>query len=430
MVSISLWSSFLCHCFDTHDLMYQCATEKTSQCLYQIHRDHSLQKCCWFQQVNQAREQVRQESEQQVRCVAEWQAWKAQWDQTIEQCVQVVVQSMKIEQKRLEEQQEIERQKVEEVRIAKVKAEAFACRRCSAKYSSNTKFHEHVRNHHAKKSKSAISSVVTSLSTSSQSIVVLSSTSSPSTSSHSIAFLFDISNFVITSKSQQTIVTLSDISSSTSSHSIISSSSTSKRVFSPISSKRSPLSNFASEFVSKRSENAFLCSFTSSSIFAFMRSTLFFIKSIFATFTKLYLTIIDLFNMFAGKFMRAKLFSSQNSSFSSDISALRQARIIFYFLFISASKSTKFEVFTAVHASMKQSTRATSSRSSFRSSSSSSSARFSFSTTFYFSSVCWHCQAPFVTYLHSNGCLRVAGKAEISVERRGRRLFRKVWTDC
>ena len=295
---------------------------------------------------------------------------------------------MKIEQKRFEEQQEIERQKVEEVRIAKIKAKAFACRRCSAKYSNNTKLHEHVRNHHAKKSKSAISSVATSLSTSSQSIVVLPSTSSPSTSSHSITFLFDISNLVTTSKSQQTIVALSNISSSTSSHSIISSPSTSKRIFSPTSSKRSSLSSFASEFVSKRSKNAFLCSLTSSSTFAFMRSTFLIIKSIFATLTKLYLTIIDLFNMFAGKFMRAKLFSNQNSSFSSDISVLRQARIIFYFLFISVSKSTKFETFTAVHASMKQSIRATSSRSSFRPSPFSSSTRFSFSTTSYFFLVC------------------------------------------
>ena len=31
---------------------------------------------------------------------------------------------------------------------------AFACRRCSTKFINNTKFHEHVRNHHAKKLKS------------------------------------------------------------------------------------------------------------------------------------------------------------------------------------------------------------------------------------------------------------------------------------
>ena len=32
--------------------------------------------------------------------------------------------------------------------------EVFACRRCPAKFPSNTKLHEHVRNHHAKKLKS------------------------------------------------------------------------------------------------------------------------------------------------------------------------------------------------------------------------------------------------------------------------------------
>ena len=341
-----------------------------------------------------------------------------------------VVQSMKAEQKRLEEQQEIERQKIEEARIAKAKAEAFACKRCPAKYPSNTKLHEHVRNHHAKKSKSAISSVATSSSTSPQSIVVLSPTPPPSTPPHSIAFLFDISNLVTTSKPQQTIVVLSNTSSSTSSHSIISPPSTSKRVFSPTSSKRSSLSNSASEFVSKRSENASLCSLTSSSTPAFMRSTPSFIKSTFATPTKPYLTIIDLFNMFAGKSMRAKLFPSQNSPSSPGISAPRQARITSYFLPTSAPKSTKSEAFTAVHAPMKQSIRATPSRSSFRPSPSSPSTRFSFSTTPYSSPVCWHCQAPLATYLHSNGCLRVAGKAGIPVGRRGRRLFRKVWADC
>ena len=325
-------------------------------------------------------------------------------------------QEQKIEQVRLiKQQQQIEQKLLEEVRIAKIKAETFACKRCFAKYFSNIKFHEHIRDHHAKRSKFDVSST---------------SIASFSTSSHSIVFSFDTSNLVTTSKSQQTIITLSNTSSFTSSHSIISSSFTSKRVFSSISSKRSSLSNFASEFVSKRSKNAFFCSLTSFSTFAFMRSTFFIIKSIFVIFTKFYLTIIDFFNMFAEKFMKAKLFSSQNSFFSSDISVFRQARIIFYFLFIFASKSTKFEVFTAMHVSMKQSIRATSSRSSFRSSSFSFSTRFSFSTTFYFSSVCWHCQASFVIYLHNNECLRVAEKVKIFVKRRERRLFRKVWTNC
>ena len=413
MISLSFWFLFLCHCFDIYDFAFDMIVFTNSKRLYEIHR-HTLKSCSrcqWFLQV----QQIRETQIEQIHQVAKQQHWHNVDVQTMKRYMQQK-QEQKIEQARLiKQQQQIEQKLFEKIRITKIKAEAFACKRCFAKYFNNIKFHEHIRDHHAKRSKFDVSSIF---------IVSL------STSSHSIIFSFDTSNFVITSKSQQTIVILSNISSSTSFHSIISSPFTSKRIFSSISSKRSSLSNSASEFVSKRSKNASLCSLTFSSTFAFMRSTFSFIKSIFVTFTKLYLTIIDLFNMFVEKFMKTKLFSNQNNSFSSDISALRQARITFYFLSIFASKSTKFEVVTAMHDSMKQSIRATSSRSSFRSSFFSFSTRFSFSTTFYFSFVCWHCQASLAIYLHNNECFRVAEKAEISVRRRKRRLFRKVWTDC
>ena len=42
-------------------------------------------------------------------------------------------------------------QKTKEARIAKEQSEAFACRRCSAKFPSNTKLHHHIEDHHAKK---------------------------------------------------------------------------------------------------------------------------------------------------------------------------------------------------------------------------------------------------------------------------------------
>lgn len=42
----------------------------------------------------------------------------------------------------------------EENRIAKKLAEGYTCRRCSAKFLSNTKLHEHIRDRHAKKPKS------------------------------------------------------------------------------------------------------------------------------------------------------------------------------------------------------------------------------------------------------------------------------------
>ncbi|KAG6988566.1 hypothetical protein G7Y79_00071g097370 [Physcia stellaris] len=50
----------------------------------------------------------------------------------------------------------------EEVRLAKKRAEEYTCRRCkhSAKFDSNTKLHEHIRTRHAKKPKPAQQSVV------------------------------------------------------------------------------------------------------------------------------------------------------------------------------------------------------------------------------------------------------------------------------
>ena len=49
---------------------------------------------------------------------------------------------------RLKEEEKIRIQAEEAAR------EAFACRRCSVKFASNTKLHEHVRNHHIKSSPS------------------------------------------------------------------------------------------------------------------------------------------------------------------------------------------------------------------------------------------------------------------------------------
>ena len=330
---------------------------------------------------------------------------------------------MKVEQKRLEEQQEIERQEVEEARIAKAKAEAFACRRCPAKYPSNTKLHEHVRNHHAKKPKPAISSVATPPSTPPQSIVALPPTPPPSTPPHSVASLSDIPNPVTTPKPQQTIVALPDTPPPTPPHSVTSPPRTPKRVTSPkpssTATKSSLLSDSAPEFVPQHSESA---SPTPPYKPAAMRPTPP-SNSTSKTPSKPHLTIEDLHRMFAEKNMRAKLFASQNSPFSPGVSAPRQARITSYFLPASKlSKSTKSEAFTSMHAPMKQSARASPPRSPFRPPPYSPSAPF-FSTTFYSSSVCWRCQAPLATYLHSNECLHVAGKAEIPMGRRGRRLF-------
>ncbi|KAG7002006.1 hypothetical protein G7Y79_00029g063020 [Physcia stellaris] len=53
--------------------------------------------------------------------------------------------------KQKEEQERLQQQQAEQARIAKEKAEAFACRRCPAKFPSNTKLHQHVQDHHQKK---------------------------------------------------------------------------------------------------------------------------------------------------------------------------------------------------------------------------------------------------------------------------------------
>ena len=52
-----------------------------------------------------------------------------------------------------QQQAEEARIAAEEARIAKEKVEAFSCRRCPAKFPSNTKLHDHVRTKHCKKPK-------------------------------------------------------------------------------------------------------------------------------------------------------------------------------------------------------------------------------------------------------------------------------------
>lgn len=70
-------------------------------------------------------------------------------------------QQYEMEQQRTYEEQELERQKAEQ----KAKDEAFACRRCPAKFPSNTKLHVHISAHHSKPSKAASAIMVPSPST-------------------------------------------------------------------------------------------------------------------------------------------------------------------------------------------------------------------------------------------------------------------------
>ena len=420
MASIPPWSPSLCDCFAS-GLMTDIAASKTPQRIYQIHQDHSL--CCkWYLQVERARDTHAK------------QARPADWDQAIQQCIQTVLQSMKqtsspkqaeqaqlikkqeqddenlrAEQARLVQQQiEKERQEAEEARIAKEQEEArltaFACRRCPAKYPSNTKLHEHIRDHHAKKPKPAVSSL-----TPSKSVVALSPTSPP-TPPESITSLPASPKPAPQSKALPTPPS----TPSTPPHSITSSPSIPKRAispkFSPTATKTSLLSGSAPEFVPKRSESA---SPTPPQNSAFMHPT-----TPCNLPSKPYLTITDLYIMFAGKSMRAKLFSSQNSPSSPGVSAPRQTRITSYFL--PTAKSTKSEGFTSVHAPVKQSARASPPRSPSRPS---PSVRPLFSAPPFFSPVCWRCQGPYATQLHSHGSMPIAGRVGIPVGRRGRRHF-------
>ena len=153
MISIS-WSSSLCHCFS--DLV-EVVEIFSHQRLYEIHQQFSIfsRQCHWFIQ----NEQERQYEAAQAR-------WKAQMKQAVTQafrvCFKASEQQQQVEnQARIaKEQQRAEQARLakeaEETRLEKERLEAFACRRCPAKFPSNTKLHEHIRNHHAKKPKAAL----------------------------------------------------------------------------------------------------------------------------------------------------------------------------------------------------------------------------------------------------------------------------------
>ena len=417
---IPMISFSFCHCFDN------CLIENIqSQRLYEIHAKFTQQcyrQCFWFLQAQQEVEQTRRNPEQhqaeqarlvkkrqeveQVRFYKAYLTRQEQWERD--------------EQARmLKKQQQIDK-KVEEARIAKkqekIRLTIFACRRCSVKFPSNIKFHQHICDHHTRKSKSAVSSPPIFSFTFSHSAVFLFDTSNRA----SIFFTFSQSIFFSVDSSKS--ASQSKILFSTFSTSITSLLSTSKQI---ISSKILFFSNSASEFVSKHSKNTFICSltspFSSSQKFAVMRST-----SLCNLSSKFYLTINDLFRMFVEKFKSIDLQQHQNHQFSQrifDISKrdFMQMRIISYFLLV---KSTIFETFTSVHDSIKQSTRTSFQRSfSFRFFFYSFSIRLLFSTSFVFFLICWRCQEPFVICLFRNWADRIAAKVEIFMKRRERRLF-------
>ena len=128
-----------CSCFSSNLFPPSSIRSMDPRKLYELHQKHGsrcMQARILRQRVEQAAsfEQTRRILQ---RLAAEQQAWQAEQARRKQQ-----------EQARLAtEQQQAEK--------ARKLAEAFACRRCPAKFPSNTKLHEHVRNHHAKKLKPA-----------------------------------------------------------------------------------------------------------------------------------------------------------------------------------------------------------------------------------------------------------------------------------
>ena len=141
------WSSSLCHCFSG---LAEVAATFSHQHLYEIHQKSSFSyRCQWFIQ----NEQERQFQAAQAR-------WKAQMEQAVTQAFRACFKTPEQQQaENVAKEQQAEQARLakeaEEARIKKERLEAFACRRCPAKFPSNTKLHEHIRNHHAKKPKTA-----------------------------------------------------------------------------------------------------------------------------------------------------------------------------------------------------------------------------------------------------------------------------------
>ncbi|KAG7009706.1 hypothetical protein G7Y79_00002g008210 [Physcia stellaris] len=116
------WSPLLCTCLDANDPRTQ-----DPRSLYHEHTNSSLtsvSRCSWFTQAKRAQETYHLRKHE-----------------------------LEVKSKLKQEAKELAKQK-EEARIAAKRAEGYTCRRCKSKFDSNTKLHEHIRTRHAKKPKS------------------------------------------------------------------------------------------------------------------------------------------------------------------------------------------------------------------------------------------------------------------------------------
>ena len=202
------------------------------------------------------------------------------------------------------------------------------CKHCEKIFESNNKFHEHVRQHHAKKivnasrrnfnrEKDKISSTISTISQTISSII-----SSTTTSKFSISRSITFSEL-----SKNASLIFSSISLET---------STSMFRKSIISSMRSRFSLFTLKRISKLAKTASVnCSLISFATFS----------SWFRKSQKLYFTIDDLIRMFREKFSSFDLQQHQNRCLSSqnfDVrsSIIYQSKIIVYFLFAANQKAS------------------------------------------------------------------------------------------
>ena len=274
-------------------------------------------------------------------------------------------------------------EKVEQVRIAKKRAESFACRRCSTRFSSNIKLHQHVQNHHQKKSAEIVkfdanesanvtssefatrtstsestskakfakltsSEIAMSTSLSTSKAKLAKSTSSESTEITSIA----VSASITSSFTSKAVIAMFTHSATSIATSIATSKKSSFWVEivsrSVIASKSSRFSISTSNKLSKALKTAaVVCSSTSSTIFSYSSES---------KHQKSYLIIENLYEMFVEKLKRMNLlhikYHIKKSSTSSKL--FNQVKITAYFRSavnqsISISQSSKTSNSRSLH---------------------------------------------------------------------------------
>ena len=353
-LAILFWSSLLCICLFANDFRIQ-----DFRSLYHEHMNSSLNhvsRCSWYQQAKKTQESYHLRKHE-LRMKSK----------------------IKQKTKKLLKQQN-------EIRITAKRAEKYTCKRCKTiKFDSNIKLHEHIRTRHAKKSKSAQQSIVSSFASSFQSITFS---------------FFTSSKLVVMSLATSSELLSESLSIATSRTSISWAKIVARSI---VALKFSRLSIATSKSIynilKKSTINCSLASLTS------LRTS---------TSSKFYFIVNDLYRMFVEKSSSFDLQRHQMCSFSSKISDksncdLIQTRITSYFnaTISFAFKSIKFEAFESTHVRENVSRQ-------FAISSSISSIFFffRFSKIFRSTSVCRHCQWRFVIYWSISWIMSTVSRVE------------------